>query len=95
MYNSISAFCFHTDANALAGLWQGGQSGGAHERAIRLDCFARSRNARDVIVGAGLCNLLTIIRLKVLRRCVGRGKPWHPTLTLPLSTAEPRLYYCS
>eukprot|EP00965_Chrysotila_dentata_P242679 6204990-Pleurochrysis_carterae.AAC.1 len=30
------------------------------------------------------------MRLKVLRQCVGRGKPYsNPTIRLPLSTAEP------
>eukprot|EP00965_Chrysotila_dentata_P022129 732525-Pleurochrysis_carterae.AAC.1 len=45
--------------------------------------------------GGGAVYPLTSIRLKVLRRCVRRGKPSHPTITLPLSTAEPRLYKCS
>eukprot|EP00965_Chrysotila_dentata_P188549 6172807-Pleurochrysis_carterae.AAC.1 len=40
-----------------------------------------------LIVGKGLYPL-TIMRLKVLRWCVGRGKPEHPTITLPLSAAE-------
>eukprot|EP00965_Chrysotila_dentata_P121187 4007721-Pleurochrysis_carterae.AAC.1 len=37
--------------------------------------WPRQRTQSVLIVGAGLCNPLTIMRLKILRRCVGRGKP--------------------
>eukprot|EP00965_Chrysotila_dentata_P215956 6189089-Pleurochrysis_carterae.AAC.6 len=37
---------------------------------IRINCFLRVINRR----GGAVCPL-AIIRLKVLRRCVGRGKP--------------------
>eukprot|EP00965_Chrysotila_dentata_P259654 6213629-Pleurochrysis_carterae.AAC.3 len=48
----------------------------------RLDTAAAPNNRRG-----GTVYPLTIMRLKVLRRCIRRGKPWHPNTTLPLSTA--------